>query len=744
MDTSLVRFGLLLLVASGSSAVTATGPGQSEPRPKLRKWLQPQDWQRDVDGPILKLGATGEFDDTHVLAPCVAIIDDDYHLWYNGSTGAVRDRVFKLGLATGSDGRVFQKHAANPVFEYGDGKHSVVTTTLLRNADGSPIREHGKLRMWFSSTNLAGGDGHHALFETQSVDGVHWEPPSKPLLDNVYAPTVLKEDDGYRLWYTDVSDETWVFRMATSKDGQKWKVHPEAVLKPEAKWEQSRIFYPTVLKVDGVYLMWYGSYWSARRNTTAVGFAVSADGMTWYRNSYSPVLRPDPNRPWESHYTTSQSVIRNADGSYRIWYASRRKPPFVNKYFALNTATWAGPDQPTARRPRLPGGVSNADEFSAWQVKTRKSLTHMLGIPKQKVPLQAEKRGETRLDNIMVEKWVYTSEDGSRIPAVLYRPAGVTAKTPGVVLTFGHGGSKSHPCYQYIGQLYAKLGITCLAADPVGEEERHREGKRGTRAHDPADVHQMAWESGRPIMGKLVWDTMRGVDFLLSRDDVDPTRIGVAGNSLGGAKAGWMATLDSRLSFAIVSGWAFDDVTLQSKFCTKVPNQKLRDLMTWSDYLTLSAPRCRLLITNGDADVIIDRSGNGSAWRGTQSAADQANASLHQLGLPETIETWMEPAGGHRPYPAHPEVVRWLLRIVFPERPVPDLKPLNFGAWCDQHDLKLERLYGTPLHLRGATVVENGMRFQLPSELAVLSDVESGRSEFTLKGWLEMIISSNE
>ncbi|MFP6649475.1 MAG: hypothetical protein VB817_08430, partial [Pirellulaceae bacterium] len=61
---------------------------------------------------------------------------------------------------------------------------------------------------------------------------------------------------------------------------------------------------------------------------------------TWHKHPDNPVLRPDPNRPWESHYVTSHSVIRMADGSFRIWYASRTKPPFVNKYFAINTATW--------------------------------------------------------------------------------------------------------------------------------------------------------------------------------------------------------------------------------------------------------------------------------------------------------------------------------------------------------------------------------------------------------------------
>src|SRR5690606_31942589 len=108
-------------------------------------------------------------------------------------------------------------------------------------------------------------------------------------------------------------------------------------------WESGRLCYPTVLKFDGVYLMWYGSYWTERSNTTALGFAVSADGLRWEKHRQNPVFRPDPSRPWESHYVTSQSIIRLPDGSLRMWYASRKQPPFVNKYFAINTAIWKAP-----------------------------------------------------------------------------------------------------------------------------------------------------------------------------------------------------------------------------------------------------------------------------------------------------------------------------------------------------------------------------------------------------------------
>jgi hypothetical protein len=101
--------------------------------------------------------------------------------------------------------------------------------------------------------------------------------------------------------------------------------------------------YPTVLKADGVYLMWYGSYTAEDRSETAVGFAASLDGKKWHKLPTNPVLKSDASRPWESHYVTSESVVRLPDGSFRIYYASRKAPPFKNLYFAINTAHWAGP-----------------------------------------------------------------------------------------------------------------------------------------------------------------------------------------------------------------------------------------------------------------------------------------------------------------------------------------------------------------------------------------------------------------
>ncbi len=338
--------GLLALLMCGAGGTAA------EPPRALRPWLEtPQDWRRDTPGPIVSLGPAGAFDDTHIFAPMVARENDRYQLWYCGSRGTVQRRVFQLGLAASSDGRGFHKAAGNPVYAYGDDKHSILTPTLLRRPDGTTLREQGKLRMWFSSTWFAGPSALHTLHEATSQDGLSWSKPSPALLKHVYAPTVIMDDGAYRMWYIDVANDPWIIRHASSRDGREWKVTPEACLVVDQAWESERLFYPTVVKLDGVYLMWYGSYWKARKSATALGFAASLDGLTWRKHALNPVFRPDEKRPWESNYVTSQSVMRLPDGSLRMWYASRKKPPFVNKYFAINTAVWKTPG-PAAKARR--------------------------------------------------------------------------------------------------------------------------------------------------------------------------------------------------------------------------------------------------------------------------------------------------------------------------------------------------------------------------------------------------------
>ena len=318
--------------------------------PDLDHWLAPQAWKRNGFAPCLSLGETGAFDDAHIFAPCVALEDGRYVMWYCGARGGVEERVFAMGLATSADGVEFVRKSRDSVSSLTDGR-SILTPTLLRDERGAPLRENGLMRMWFSAADLTRPDAPHTLHEVTSPDGIVWNAVSDALLEDVYAPTIVRHEGTYHLWYTDPASDPWPFRYATSDDGRAWRTHPEPVLAIDQPWERQRLFYPFVMRVAGGWVMWYGSYHAKRHEPfTSLGMAVSDNGIEWRKSDVNPVFGPpsDPTgREWESNYTTSQTVLPCADGSLRIWYASRPAPPFTHKYFAIGTARWADPPEAT-------------------------------------------------------------------------------------------------------------------------------------------------------------------------------------------------------------------------------------------------------------------------------------------------------------------------------------------------------------------------------------------------------------
>lgn len=345
---------LFLASAAGHAASYETGTPAG-----WQRWLEPHDWQRDGDTPALGLGEKGRFDDQHIFAPHVIRMGGEFWMYYCGSQrcvdagtykGMAKDpahpersdqRLYQIGLAKSGDGIHFKRHSGGPVFGFGDDIHSTVTPAILKNADGSVRREHGKLRMYFAAVDFPRGTYAHDLYETMSADGVRWAQPTL-VMKNAYAPCVIKEGRKYRMWYTCIDRHPWFTTYAESADGTHWEKTDHRCIVMDQAWEVKDQVYPAVIKVQGVYLMMYGCYWRDDKHT-ALGFAVSRDGLAWTKHTGNPVFRPEPAHDWESHFTTSQTLMRLPDGSFRLWYAGRRQPPWSNLYFAIGTAHWAGP-----------------------------------------------------------------------------------------------------------------------------------------------------------------------------------------------------------------------------------------------------------------------------------------------------------------------------------------------------------------------------------------------------------------
>ncbi len=124
----------------------------------------------------------------------------------------------------------------------------------------------------------------------------------------------------------------------------------------------------------------------------------------------------------------------------------------------------------------------------------------------------------------------------------------------------GHSANgKAYEPYQHLYQTLAHLGYVVLTYEPWGQGERlqYINPKTGRSLMEPTDEHSMA---GRPmaLLGQslalyFAWDGIRGVDYLLSRPEVDPKRIGCTGQSGGGTMTMYLAALEPRIAAVVVN-----------------------------------------------------------------------------------------------------------------------------------------------------------------------------------------------
>lgn len=191
----------------------------------------------------------------------------------------------------------------------------------------------------------------------------------------------------------------------------------------------------------------------------------------------------------------------------------------------------------------------------------RDTITASLGgFPAERTPLNARITGVVERDGYRIEKLIFESLPGFPVTANLYVPAG-TGPFPAVLGTAGHSDNgKAADLYQrgWIGMV--RRGMIVLAYDPPGQGERSlywdaAAGKSrvgiGTREHSMAGLQCLL--TGTNIARYEIWDGMRAVDYLLTRPDVDPKRLAVAGNSGGGTQSAYLAALEPRLAAAAPS-----------------------------------------------------------------------------------------------------------------------------------------------------------------------------------------------
>lgn len=233
-----------------------------------------------------------------------------------------------------------------------------------------------------------------------------------------------------------------------------------------------------------------------------------------------------------------------------------RITPFLR--FQLDRA-WK---QDEGRRQRFAAIRTEAELLELQRDLRARSLRIMGGLPTERTPLNPQVTGTIVREGYVIEKVVFESLPGLHVTALLYRPTTRPAgRLPAVLLACGHAPlGKAHPAYQEIAMRLVKRGYVVFCWDPVGQGERSQfwdaigqRSRYNLVCGEHAVLGNLATLAGTSLVRFMVWDGMRALDYLLTRPEVDGSRIAITGTSGGGFQSLWIGALDERIRVVMPS-----------------------------------------------------------------------------------------------------------------------------------------------------------------------------------------------
>ena len=187
-------------------------------------------------------------------------------------------------------------------------------------------------------------------------------------------------------------------------------------------------------------------------------------------------------------------------------------------------------------RKQIFAGITTKEQAQKYVDDIRAKLRSKFSFPAEKCDLNVRVTGRLELADCNIEKIIFDSRPGFPVSAVVYLPKKIEGKHPAVLMLCGHAldGKVAGP-YQTAGRSLARQGCIVLCPDPVGQGERlqyYRPGLSNVTEHNVTNRRLLPM--GDNTGNWRTYDAIRSVDYLVSRPDVDASRIGVAGNSGGG------------------------------------------------------------------------------------------------------------------------------------------------------------------------------------------------------------------
>jgi dienelactone hydrolase len=228
-------------------------------------------------------------------------------------------------------------------------------------------------------------------------------------------------------------------------------------------------------------------------------------------------------------------------------------------------------------------------------------ILKLLGPFPQRTELNATVLEQEDCGSYIREKVEYSSEEGDRVRAYICLPKDLPTPAPAIFCHHQHHGEFELGKSEVVGlagdpdQAYAKelaeRGFITFTPDAIAFEERRGGGEYFELASRLVQ--------GETLMAKVIHDVMVGLDYLTTRSEIDPARIGFIGHSYGGRMALWMPAFDKRIKVSVSNCGCIDyrhslthDTGIQMEFCIPgfMEHHDLEDIIEHFD-------NCSLLIS---------------------------------------------------------------------------------------------------------------------------------------------------
>ena len=262
--------------------------------------------------------------------------------------------------------------------------------------------------------------------------------------------------------------------------------------------------------------------------------------------------------------------------------------------FLSNSVLFAAPQQAQTilQRRSMRYASSPANDAKAWQENVRTKLFQLLKMDKlirERNSILFDTKELSRADRgtYHIMEVEINSTSNRRIRVVLTIPGSKTKPVPAIVCIGGHG-----------SDLYSPYDLkTITGQGPKKKSDSIYKGF-GTVLADTGYVtisttvsQHKVYEKGRLLMAERLWDLIRCVDYLQSIPEVDDSRIGCAGLSLGGEMAMWLGAMDERIAATVSAGFLTTMDQMEQNHCMCWKFEGLREQVDFADIYSLIAPR---------------------------------------------------------------------------------------------------------------------------------------------------------